>query len=197
MSSSGLSGSSVSASNGSKPWKTVTSKYLLETPFVKVRRDELELRNGSKTHYYVTERRNFCVAVCLTPKNEVVLLKHFRHPVDRLVFELPAGLLEDGEEPRKAMERELLEETGFQADLKLVGKVFRDPATDVSKGFFFLGRNAVFKQKPVLEELEDITVELRPWRKALRLATENEFKHPLMIAAMYWCLDEAGLLKKK
>ena len=192
--SSAVSSWSVSRSRAS-PWRVVGSNYVLETPWIKVRRDELELRDGSKFDYYVSERKNFCVAVCLTSKNEVVLLKHFRHPAGGFVYELPAGLVEDGEKPREAMERELLEETGFKAGLKLVGKVVRDPSSDVSKGFFFLGRNAVFKRKPVLEKLEEITVELRPWREALRLATESEFRHPLTIAALYWCLDKAGLLR--
>ncbi len=189
--------SNDSGSGNVKPWRVVGSKYLLETPFVKVRKDELELRDGSRRDYFVTEKKNFCTALCLAPKNEVVLLKHFRHVVDDFIFELPAGLLEDGEAPGVAMERELLEETGFQADFELVGKVIRDPSSDDSKGFVFLGRNAVYRQKPVLEKLEDIKVELKPWREALRLVTESEFKNPLMIAATYWCLDKAGLLNER
>lgn len=44
-----------------KPWRTVGSKYSLETPFVKVRKDDLELRNGSRQDYFITEKRNFAL----------------------------------------------------------------------------------------------------------------------------------------
>jgi ADP-ribose pyrophosphatase len=48
-----------------------------------------------------------------TPANEVVLIEQRRPPVDAVVLELPAGIVEPGEPPEQAVVRELMEETGF------------------------------------------------------------------------------------
>ena len=60
------------------------------------------------------------VIIAVTSDNELLLVEQFRVPVEADVIELPAGLIGDetafeGESPEQAAERELLEETGFQA----------------------------------------------------------------------------------
>jgi ADP-ribose pyrophosphatase len=55
-------------------------------------------------------------ALALTRTHEVVLVEQRRAPVDRMVLELPAGVVDPGETPEAAVVRELLEETGYSAD---------------------------------------------------------------------------------
>ena len=55
-------------------------------------------------------------ALALTPADEVVLIEQRRTPVDRVVLELPAGIVDPGETPEVAVVRELLEETGYTVE---------------------------------------------------------------------------------
>ncbi|RIN26627.1 NUDIX hydrolase, partial [Staphylococcus succinus] len=60
---------------------------------------------------------NGAVAVCaITPNNEVILVKQFRKPAEKVMLEIPAGKLELNEIREDAAKRELEEETGYIAE---------------------------------------------------------------------------------
>ena len=48
-------------------------------------------------------------------KNNIILLKQFRAVLDKYIYEVPAGTLEEGENPLKCAKREIIEETGYKA----------------------------------------------------------------------------------
>ncbi|MFN1922112.1 NUDIX hydrolase [Clostridioides difficile] len=61
----------------------------------------------------------------MTDDNKVVLVKQFRKPIEKPIFEIPAGKLEKNESPKECAERELKEETGYSAkNIKLIHKFF-------------------------------------------------------------------------
>lgn len=63
--------------------------------------------------------------VAITDDNKVVLVKQFRKPIEKPIFEIPAGKLEKNESPKECAERELKEETGYSAkNIKLIHKFF-------------------------------------------------------------------------
>lgn len=86
--------------------------------------------------------------LAVTPSCEVVLVRQHRIPLDKMVIELPAGLVGDkqrGETPQQAVHKELLEETGYSVDLADIELLARGPAlaglTDEVNGLW-LARNA-------------------------------------------------------
>ena len=52
-------------------------------------------------------------AMAITEDNQVILIKQYRYPLNEILIEVPGGFIDAGEEPLKAVERELLEETGY------------------------------------------------------------------------------------
>lgn len=94
-------------------WEKLSSEKLLQTPYFGLRSDRLRLPDGRiKDSYYVIERQNAVFVFPLTRDGEVVLVRQYRPPIERMELCLPAGLVEDGEEPVEAARRELREETG-------------------------------------------------------------------------------------
>ena len=94
---------------------TVGREELLAGNFLKVVRDTVRLPDGgSGTREYV--RHPGAVAIVgLTDDGQVVLERQWRHPVGRVMIELPAGKLDAGEDRLACAQRELLEETGYTA----------------------------------------------------------------------------------
>ena len=89
-------------------------------------------------------------AVCIVPflnSKQIVLMRQYRAAVDSYLYELPAGTLDDNENPLTCAQRELKEETGYSAkSWKKVGKIFPLPAVTVPLDNFICSTS--LKDKP-------------------------------------------------
>ncbi|HET9633323.1 MAG TPA: NUDIX domain-containing protein, partial [Terrabacter sp.] len=93
-------------------WPTTESRLVYENAWIRVREDAVTRPDGSDGTYGVVEvRRPAVFVVALTDEDEVVLVTVDRHTVGHSV-EVPAGGT-DGEDPLRAAQRELAEETGL------------------------------------------------------------------------------------
>ncbi|HEX9481537.1 MAG TPA: NUDIX hydrolase, partial [Solirubrobacteraceae bacterium] len=95
-----------------KPWRTFNKRVLLERPpwF------NVELPDGEILHdYNWIAMRSFAIVVPLTGDGRTVLARSFKLGVGKVSLSLPAGYIEDGEEPLAGAKRELREETGHEA----------------------------------------------------------------------------------
>jgi ADP-ribose pyrophosphatase len=85
---------------------------------------DVEFSPGAATEtYYAIEQPGYLAAVALTPEGRILLVRQYRPAIERFSLELPAGILEESEDPATAMARELLEETGYAAEsIILIGR---------------------------------------------------------------------------
>ena len=138
---------------------------------------ELELRNkkGDKKTYFVASRRDqedlCCVTkdhakadgvmiIPITKEGEVIVIKQYRPAIDDYIYELPAGLVDDGEEAIVSLKRELKEETGLDIVEIIPGlgrdKVYLSPGmTDESVNLVYCTCDGELS-KDGLEEDEDL-----------------------------------------
>ncbi len=96
--------------------KPVSSNRLFEGKIINLRRDEVMLPNGRTATREVVEHPGAVAVVPITKTGQVVLVRQFRHPVGRIILEVPAGKLDRNEKPEDCALRELAEETGFVAN---------------------------------------------------------------------------------
>lgn len=95
--------------------KTVGTKQIFDGKIISVQVDEVELPDGKRSSREIVRHPGAVALIPLTNDNKIVMVEQYRKPLERSLLEIPAGKLEPGEEPAVTAERELEEETGYQA----------------------------------------------------------------------------------
>ncbi len=95
--------------------KILRSEIIYKGPVFGVRRDEVLEPGGIRTTREVVTHPGSVVVLPLLPDGRILLVRQYRHATRQFLWELVAGRIERGENPRQAATRELLEETGYRA----------------------------------------------------------------------------------
>ena len=96
-------------------WVVHSERLVDDTPHVRVSLADVELPDGVRFSQYVFRMRRCAMTVVLDdPGERVLLMRRHRFIVDRWVWELPGGYVDDGEDPAVAAVREVEEETGWR-----------------------------------------------------------------------------------
>lgn len=97
-------------------WPVVGDPRYAHGVLVTLRTDQVRMPGGDLAERDVVEHPGAVAVVALDDDDQVLLIRHYRHPVGHLLWEIPAGLRDmAGEDPRATAERELLEEAGYRA----------------------------------------------------------------------------------
>ena len=97
-------------------YEVVQSEHLLKGHVLDVYRDTITLPNGKTTTRENVLRGNAAAIVAVDGEGKLVFVRQYRHAVGEEVLEVPAGMLEEGEDPEVAAVRELEEETGYRSE---------------------------------------------------------------------------------
>lgn len=95
--------------------KIVSSKELLKNKLFTVVDEVAKDPDGFEIHRSIVRHPGSAVMMAVDGNNRILLVKQYRLPAEKSLWELPAGRLDHGEEPLEAAKRELREETGFEA----------------------------------------------------------------------------------
>jgi len=172
-------------------WRLRNSSYVVETPFMRLRKDEVELPDGTVIpDYFVRESNGFVVIFALTTERRVLVGREYRYGADAIGLELPAGNIAEGEEPLACALRELREETGYRAgSIEPIGSWYAEPVRSSSRAYAYLVRDAVREGDQILdatEHIEVLDVDLDEFRAMLR---DGRIHSISSVAAAYRALD--------
>ena len=106
----------------------VSTERIYAGKVVNLRRDIVSLPNGREASREVVEHPGAVAIVPVLPDGRILLVRQFRHPVGKVLIEIPAGKLDKGEAPDRCALRELEEETGYRAgSLECKASIFTGP----------------------------------------------------------------------
>ncbi len=170
-----------------KKWKVLGSEYLFRRPWLTVRRDRVELPNGTvHPEYYVLEYPTWVNVIAITEEGQFVMVRQYRHGLGEVSTELCAGVAEKGEEPIEAARRELMEETGFGGgDWTLNMVISGNTSTTDNLTYSFIARGVKKLSGQHLDATEDIQVLLMSEQEVYDLLLADEMKQSLMAAPLW------------
>lgn len=153
--------------------KTVKKTYKFKGKIFNVRQDDALTCDGRPCTREVIEH-NGGVSILALTKGNLLLVSQYRYPLEKTLTELPAGKLEKGERPLDCARRELLEETGYEAErFTLLDISYPSPGCMEEIHYIYFAEGLTFKGQH-LDEDEFLDVEKIPFEKALKMVMDNE-----------------------
>jgi ADP-ribose diphosphatase len=168
------------------PWKILKSTHLRG----KVRIDQCELPGGRMIEGFILEYRDWVAVLALTKRQEVILVRQYRHGAQKVIEELPGGSMDAPDaSPLEAARRELLEETGYSSERFIeVGKVSPNPASQTNLIHSFLALDAEKVGAQHLDVTEEIEVLLKPLEEVIRMAKNGELLDSMQVSTVFFTL---------
>lgn len=125
---------------------------------LKLHRDEVEFPDKQKSVREVVEHSGGVSVIAENDEGKVILIRQYRYPVDEVIYEIPAGKLEEDEEVAECALRELREETGYQAEkIEEIFRFYPTPGYSTETIYIFKAENLEYVGRE-LDEGEYIEV---------------------------------------
>jgi ADP-ribose pyrophosphatase len=171
-------------------YETVDSSLALASGrIIDVRTDVVRLPGGESVTRDVVVHPGAVGVIALDADDRVLLVRQYRHPVGRLLWEAPAGLLDEpGESPLDAARRELFEETHHEAGRwDVLVDVFTSPGMTDESVRIYLAREvkpATGERFEAEGEERDLTVEWLPLDDAVEAVLGGRLHNPMAVTGV-------------
>jgi 8-oxo-dGTP pyrophosphatase MutT (NUDIX family) len=170
-----------------RPWKRLASPTVLENRWFRVTADRCELPDGQVLDpYFVVHESEWVHVLAVDHAGDVLVVRQYRYAADAVCCELPGGVVDPGEEPLAAAQRELLEETGHTARTwSYVGWLFANPARQTNRVHLFAAQGLSATGTQRLDASEEIIYGFFPPAAIEREIAAGSFSQAMHVASYY------------
>lgn len=164
--------------------RTMKSEKIFDGKILSLRVDTVELPDKKYSKREIVEHEPAVSIVAADEENNILLVKQYRKPVEKIIYEVPAGMLEIGESPREGAIRELKEETGYIAEnVEYIIEFYTSPGFCTEKMYLFFAEGIKEgNQDP--DEDEFIELVKIPLKDALKMIEVGEIMDAKSIVAI-------------
>ena len=172
--------------------KTLSSRRIYEGRAVKLRVDTVEVAGGRQTTREIVEHEEVVAVVAVDDKDNILLVKQFRKPVEKELLEIPAGGIDPGETPADAVRREMREETGFLPQkVEKLGGFYSAPGFSTEYLHLYLATDLVHSPLQA-EDTAGISLVRAPLAKIPELIASGAIVDAKSIAGLLLYLKRCG-----
>lgn len=179
-------------------WKILSSEYLFNDRWFKVRKDRCETPGGKIVDpYYVYDFATWVGALPVTEEGKVIMIRQYRHALGEVCIEIPGGCVDDTDTSLEmAISRELLEETGYSfSSIEHLGKISPNPSTNTNYLHMFLARGGKKVAAQHLDENEEIEVIEMTIEELKHLLRTNQLMQSMHVSCILYALEKMGELR--
>lgn len=164
--------------------KKLSSKNIYDGVLLHVVKDSVLLPNGNTSVREWIDHPGASAVVPLFENGDVMLVKQYRYPLDKVFYEVPAGKIDSGEQSIAAAKRELKEETGvIVQQIKSLGEFY--PTIGYSNEIIHLYIACDIEiTATAMDEDEFVISERVPFNKAVEMAYDGKITDGKTIAAL-------------
>jgi len=174
---------------------TLSSKEIFKGKIIKVRVDKVALPDGNESTREIVEHADAVAVVAIDDDENVWMVRQYRKPVELTLLEIPAGIIEENEDPLAGAKRELAEETGLRAGhWEKILSYYSSPGFSDEMLYLYMARNLT-EGEASLDKDEFLKIEKIPLEKAYRLIFEGKIldgKSIIGIQHAYFRLKKQG-----
>ena len=169
-------------------FKKISSEYLNKHHYFTARKDSYETPSGKIVDpYFVVELPTSVVAMAITEGNEVILIRQYRYPINEVLLELPGGFIDASEQPQQAIQRELLEETGYSfSSIHYLGVTSGNPGVLDNFTHMFIALGGKKTSEQVLDNNEEIELQLMSLEQVKVMLQHQEFRQSLHALCLFY-----------
>ena len=171
-----------------RPWKVLKSENILRLgPWLSVRQECVELPSGTQIPtWFIFEFPNWINVIAITKDGQMVMEDQYRHGLGETHYELVAGVIDPGETPLQAAQRELSEETGYEGgDWQLYMTLSPNPTNHNNLSYTFLATGVEKRREQHQEKTEDIHVDVLTKQQVLEMLQNGEIIQALHAAPLW------------
>jgi ADP-ribose diphosphatase len=167
------------------PFELLKSELLMKGRAFAIRRDYLKTPDGRETRLEIIEHGGSVVLIPIDENGNLLLVRQYRHATGENLLELPAGTLDEEEEPEACAAREIREETGRAAgSLKKLGEFYLAPG--YSDEFMTVYLATELSDSPLdPDDDEFLSLESVPIAEAIQMAERGEIPDAKSLAALF------------
>jgi len=162
----------------------IETQVVYDGVIVRVRMDQARLPNGRIVRREVVEHPGGVGILPLDGSGNILMVRQFRYPFQKVLLEIPAGKLEPGEDPQACAVRELSEEVGAEAgDLRPLGELYPSPGVYGETLYLYLARELTLGAAHP-DENEFLHVERIPFAQAADMALSGRLRDGKTVCAI-------------
>lgn len=167
--------------------KTVSSKMIFKGSFLNVVLDDIEIEDTEikSKRLYIEHNGGVCIVPVLD-NGDLVLIKQFRTPLKKVIYEFPAGKIDPGESTLETAKRELKEETGYNAkSWQEIGETYPSPGYSTELLHIYIAKDLSAGETD-LDHGEFVEVEKMSLKDALSKVQSGEIRDSKTINGLFF-----------
>ena len=171
-----------------EPWELIATEKQGDYRIFNVHEHRTRSPSTGQEHgFYVIDSADWINVIPVTPDGRIVFIRQYRHGTAEVTLEVPGGIIDpDDPSPANAARRELIEETGYEADQLIeLGAVDPNPAIQSNRCYTYLAQGVHKAGPQQLDGTEEIDIVLVDPDDVPTLIMEGRITHALVVSAFY------------